>query len=112
MEICAKYCGCHQRADRSFFVGKYQFPLCARCTGIAIGHFVAICAAPFLTGDYWIAALALPMVADGSIQYVTSYESTNRRRMITGVLYGFAFTSVTIRIFREIVEKIRRIDIQ
>ena len=33
--------GCHQRADRSFSVGHYQFPVCARCMGILISTIIA-----------------------------------------------------------------------
>ena len=32
-----KYWGCHQMATRSFFFKGFQFPLCARCTGILVG---------------------------------------------------------------------------
>ena len=35
MKIGAKL-GCHQRSDRSFFYHGYQFPICARCTGVLI----------------------------------------------------------------------------
>ena len=35
-------CGCHQREDRSFFIGKWQFPVCSRCTGILIGQIICI----------------------------------------------------------------------
>lgn len=34
--------GCHQRPDRSFFFRGRQFPLCARCTGVLLGYFLAI----------------------------------------------------------------------
>ena len=34
-----KSSGCHQRADRSFFWHGYQFPICARCTGVVSGYF-------------------------------------------------------------------------
>ena len=26
--------GCHQMPERSFFYKEYQFPVCARCTGV------------------------------------------------------------------------------
>ena len=31
----------------------------------------------------------IPMILDGSIQQLTRYESTNRRRFITGLLFGY-----------------------
>ena len=94
MELCAKYCRCHQMPERSFFICGYQFPLCARCTGIAIGHITALFAAPFHTFKYSIALLLFPLAIDGTVQYFTSYQSNNCKRVITGALYGFAFTSV------------------
>ena len=32
----------------------------------------------------------LPMIADGIVQMLSSYESTNLRRLITGILFGYA----------------------
>lgn len=46
----------------------------------------------------------LPMILDGGVQLVTSYESTNLRRFITGMLFGYAlmrlFMVSTIWAFR------------
>lgn len=108
MELCSKYCNCHQKPERSFFIGGYQMPLCARCTGIAFGHAAALLAAPFHSFGYSIAALLVPLAIDGTVQYCTSYESNNTKRVITGFLYGFAFTSITIRIIRAILEICKR----
>ena len=33
---------CHQKAERSFFINKYQFPICARCTGLLLGYFLGV----------------------------------------------------------------------
>ncbi len=107
MELCAKYCKCHQKPERSFFISGYQFPLCARCTGIALGHAAALLTAPFHTFGYPIALLLLPLAIDGTVQYLTPYESTNCKRVITGALYGFAFTTVTWRILKTMIQKLR-----
>ena len=37
-----KRIGCHQKPERSFFINGYQFPVCARCTGVMIGYLLAI----------------------------------------------------------------------
>ena len=100
MEWCKKYCSCHQMPDRSFFFKGYQFPLCARCTGIAIGHINAFILAPFYTFRYWIAVFMVPLIIDGSLQYITTYKSNNMKRLISGILYGFSFTSIVIRIIK------------
>ena len=35
--------------------------------------------------------IMLPMIIDGVIQMFTSYESNNRRRFLTGFLFGYGF---------------------
>lgn len=97
MEWSKKYCGCHQMPERSFFLNGYQLPLCARCTGIALGHIMAFIVAPFRVFKYTILILMIPMAIDGIIQYFSSYRSNNIKRIITGFLYGFAFTSAVFR---------------
>ena len=37
--------------------------------------------------------LMVPMVTDGLIQLKTAYESTNPRRFITGLIFGYALTA-------------------
>ena len=106
MEFSKKYCHCHQMPERSFFIKGYQFPLCARCTGIAIGHFFAFIIAPFHTFKLSIVVLALPLALDGTIQYFTPYESSNTKRVISGFLYGFAFTSIMCLCIKRIFRKI------
>lgn len=107
MEWARKYCGCHQMPERSFFVKEYQFPLCARCTGILIGHILALCAAPFYTFSYFIAWMAFPLAIDGTIQYCFDYESNNTKRILSGILYGFAFTSILCRFIKGVFQKFK-----
>ena len=38
----------------------------------------------------------VPMVTDGLIQLKTAYESTNPRRFVTGVLFGWALTAFAL----------------
>ena len=35
--------------------------------------------------------ILLPMIVDGFVQLKTSYESNNRRRFVTGFLFGYGF---------------------
>jgi len=85
---------CHQRAERSFYFGIRKFPVCARCTGMYLAVPLGYVASVFITVWWLYAILALPLVIDGLVQLMTPYESTNRRRLITGLLFGFATTGL------------------
>ena len=92
--------GCHQMPERSFFIKEYQFPLCARCTGVVIGEILAI---PiwlvFPIGIIPAIVLGMPLVIDGIAQYRFMILSTNPRRLITGILAGWGLISIYIQIF-------------
>lgn len=90
---------CHQYAARTIEVGGRLLPLCARCTGIYIGFFVAagyFFAAKRLAGDKilvgWqipLAALSfLPFMLDGAGSYLGLWESNNWIRILTGLPAG------------------------
>lgn len=83
--------GCHCRADRSFFFHGKQFPICARCMGEMIGILAGIPGFFLMPAPpVWVLVLLLlPLVADGCIQRMTAYESTNGRRLVTGILFGY-----------------------
>lgn len=105
MDWCCKYWGCHQLPERSFFFKGYQFPICARCTGIILGYIVAVLCIIFKYIINMPACLLLifPMVLDGSVQYFTKYYSTNLKRVITGGLAGFAFIQFLINLIHFII---------
>jgi uncharacterized membrane protein len=82
---------CHQLKDRSFFLNGNQMPYCARDTGIFIGLAIGMLLLLLLSPKFsWLAliALCIPILADGGIQLITNYESTNLLRLITGLLGG------------------------
>jgi len=87
--------GCHRIPERSFHIKGKQFPVCARCTGVLIGNIAA--AALFL-----VYALPLPfclagcavMFTDWLIQRLGIRESTNIRRLITGMIGGYTLTTL------------------
>ena len=97
--------GCHARADRSFFFRGKQFPICARCTGELVGMLAGIPMAVFagVPKLYIVLLMMLPMVFDGFLQLLTSYESRNMRRLFTGILFGIAFIFVLIYVHRACV---------
>ncbi len=87
---------CHQRPDRSFFWKGKQFPVCARCTGVHIGY-LSLPVFPLLATSFgWAISLALivPAFLDGLLQGLTSYESHNYLRLITGILAGLGAMSL------------------
>lgn len=93
MDWCSKYWGCHQIPERSFFISGYQFPVCARCTGIIVGYIISAIYTIIFTdlGMVLSLTLLLPMAVDGSLQLFTNYLSNNIKRFITGLLAGFGF---------------------
>lgn len=98
-------CGCHQREDRSFKIKGWQFPVCSRCTGILIGQIIGII--------LYVCKIKLPiyidicfftvMFLDWYIQYKNIKESTNVRRLITGILAGIAQVSIAIKLILIII---------
>jgi len=93
-------CGCHQKADRSFFISGFQFPICSRCTGILMGQIIGIIIFLFKIKLPIIICIIflLIMFLDWFIQYKKVLESTNIRRFITGNLAGIAQTTILINI--------------
>ena len=87
---------CHQKPERSFFFRGFQFPFCARCTGIILGFIVGLVMVHLIGvfKSYWIFALFIPLIIDGLIQKYSSYESNNLKRVSTGFIFGFAYFNV------------------
>lgn len=95
MELGAA-CGCHQRADRSFFVAGYQLPVCARCLGAGLGQLAALPLAFVVPPRFAAAALALPLAVDGTTQRLGLRESTNKLRFATGLLAGYGLATAAL----------------
>lgn len=97
---------CNHRPDRGIYIHGFCLPLCARCTGILTGAIVASVIRLVIgaqTGSIGILLLGLAMIAptgiDGLIEYAFGVESTNPRRLITGLLAGVGcvITEMAIR---------------
>lgn len=86
--------GCHQMESRSFSFFGYQFPLCARCTGVLLGEILGIVSICFGIRLKWY--IIIPLIAimgiDWFIQYLQIQSSNNIRRLITGTLCGVGLT--------------------
>lgn len=91
--------GCHQIPERSFYYHGYQFPICARCTGIAVGYVIAI---PILLKIMLSVEVCLILCAimfgDWYLQHMEIRESTNFRRFSSGVLCGIGYMHLIIRV--------------
>ena len=94
--------GCHQRPERSFFLYGYQFPLCSRCTGILIGYLCSVLLMVFgwISDFLTCSLLILPLILDGGIQLLFDILSNNRRRFITGILFGIGFAQLFVHIIK------------
>jgi uncharacterized membrane protein len=103
--------GCHQRPDRSFFIGGYQFPVCARCTGVLLGQAAAVIMLVLkkVPSSIVSAALLLVMGADWFVQRIGLRESTNIRRLVTGIMGGagifFLYANAVLGIVRLVGKK-------
>ena len=88
--------GCHQMENRSFSFAGYQFPICARCTGVLLGEIIgvlSICLG-YRPKFYVIALFVAIMGIDWLLQYLEILLSNNKRRMITGILCGIGITYI------------------
>ena len=94
---------CHQLSHRSYSYNDNQMSFCARDTGIFLGLVVGFMYASrkrtVLTLPLVIAAL-IPIGLDGTIQLLTDYESTNPKRLITGLIAGVV-TGIAVKIIAD-----------
>ncbi len=105
----AQCTGCHQRADRSFFYKGWQFPVCARCTGVFIGQILS-CVVLLKKNRPVKTAFAgcAVMFIDWLLQELGIKESTNKRRLVTGVLGGFGFSFICLCMFKKAIVQIKQ----
>jgi uncharacterized membrane protein len=110
MQLGAKM-GCHQLHERSFFFRGYQFPVCARCTGLFIGYTAGILCFGFMLKFELIKLFIVAFIAvlalgiDGILQLKKICISNNGRRLITGLLCGFFLMSLLLKIIFEVFAK-------
>ena len=100
--------GCHQMPERSFTYRNYQFPVCARCTGVIIS--AALSFAIFLKRKMSIRTcllLSSVMLIDWLIQYLEIKESTNARRFVTGLIGGFGYSTLHLHVYYFLYKKIK-----
>lgn len=85
---------CNKKPERAPHIFGHTFVLCWRCTGIVLGaatmFFLVKTIPVVLSVQTFVLALTcmIPMVCDGIMQYGYRVESTNFRRVFTGLLFG------------------------
>lgn len=97
--------GCHQRGDRSFYWRGYQFPVCARCTGVLVSYLTAIPLYLIFGGDFRVCLVAMGvMLFDWMLQFIDFLESTNIRRFLTGICGGYGVMTLQILIAKWVIK--------
>jgi len=95
------YALCHQLPERSFFIGGYQLPVCARDTGTMLGFGLVL--AYYLARKRWkrarlpdvpvlvAAGIGFALFAfDGFSSYIGLRDTSNEIRLISGLGFGLS----------------------
>lgn len=79
-------------------------PVCARCTGVILGYLAAI-PGFFLLGFSKLFSLlgGIVLFMDWFLQKADLKESTNRRRLITGIMGGYGIMSAQLFLINKAV---------
>ncbi|WP_130435145.1 DUF2085 domain-containing protein [Cuneatibacter caecimuris] len=101
--------GCHRLPERSFFFRGRQFPVCARCTGVAAGQLAALAVSclrnvPVILSTIFLGIMGL----DWGLQETGIRQSTNPRRLATGILGGFGLFSIYCSAAKWVWKKLRQ----
>jgi uncharacterized membrane protein len=105
--------GCHQLRERSFYFNNYQFPVCARCTGLLFGQAAGIISFLLFTQYdikllFMLAIISVVLLGiDGFGQLRKIWISTNLRRLITGIICGYFVTVFNINIIVMLVDVLK-----
>ena len=89
---------CSRREERAPGIFGFVFPLCYRCVGLVIGG--ALGSSMYSNGvlNYknnliFISILGLPFLLDTLAQKMLKKDSTNTKRLLTGILFGIALAN-------------------
>ncbi len=113
---------CNGKKERALNIRGFCFPLCYRCMSVIFGFFTLIVISKITNALYFISEysivsimliplfFAIPMIIDGTAQYMFHKESTNVRRVITGLLFSigmFISTEYLKEIIRNLIVSLR-----
>ncbi|WP_423219805.1 DUF2085 domain-containing protein [Clostridium saccharoperbutylacetonicum] len=91
---------CHQIYERSFTFRGYQFPVCARCTGLFLGNILGVFLSIIkIKINLKISLLLIFIMAfDGFLQLLKIKNSNNIRRLLTGFFAGIGYVFILVNI--------------
>lgn len=89
---------CNKDRKRAPIIFGHSFILCWRCLGLVIGGLVGsylylIEILNCKNNMYFILLLGAPFFIDTLAQYIVGIESTNKKRLMTGILFGIALAN-------------------
>jgi uncharacterized membrane protein len=100
------YLGCHQIPERSFAYKGYQFPVCARCTGVFASFPLSVyCSVKKNLSPGTCLRMCSVMLTDWLLQYLDIKQSNNSRRLITGFIGGLGFNTLYLRGSASLIKK-------
>jgi len=89
---------CNMRKERAPKFFGFVFPLCYRCVGLIVGGLLGSIAYSNSVINYknnltFISILGLPFLLDTLAQNMFKKNSTNTKRLLTGILFGIALAN-------------------
>ena len=101
---------CHQIPERSFHVADEQFAVCSRCFGIYFGLLFGFAIYPLWRNiadieplpRFWLFLSLIPISVDWSLTVFGIWENTHFSRFITGMIVGFACSTLIVPALVEI----------
>lgn len=100
-----KYPICNHRGETAPKIFGKTFVLCWRCTGVMLSLFLMVFIRYIINISFGMlqvfvgVIMMLPILIDGCAQYFCKYESTNLRRVLTGILFGIGFSLVVFKFY-------------
>jgi uncharacterized membrane protein len=97
---------CHQRVERTFWIGGSPMPVCARCTGIylsgALGALAAWLSVPVMPRRTRkaILAAAVPTAVTIGVEWAGVMQPGNAMRAVAAVPIGAACGWIFVRLLR------------
>lgn len=101
---------CHQKPERSFWLGGHQLAVCSRCFGVYFGLLAGFLAYPLWrrldetepVARFWLFLSLVPIGIDWSLGVIGIWENTHFSRFSTGLILGVACATFIIPALVEI----------